>query len=100
MKLKITITANLKIVDFLDITLDLTLGTYRPYSKPNDKPLYVNKQSNHPPNVTKNILAGITKRISDNSSNKEIFDEAAPKYQKVINEAGYDYTFKYEPPET
>ena len=60
--------------------------------------MYVNKQSNHPPNVTKNIPGGINKRISDNSSNKEIFDEAAPKYQKEINEAGYDYTFKYEPP--
>ena len=29
--LKITITANLKVVDFLDVTFDLTLGSYKPF---------------------------------------------------------------------
>ena len=40
--LKITAKANLKIVNFLDITFDLTNGTYKPYRKPNDEPLYIN----------------------------------------------------------
>ena len=47
--LKITIEANKKTVNFLDVTFNLTLGTYSPYSKPNTTHLYVNKQSNHPP---------------------------------------------------
>ena len=34
----ITITTNLKDVEFLDVTLDLNLGTYKPFLKPNDKP--------------------------------------------------------------
>lgn len=37
--LKITIQANLKTVDFLDVTLDLTTVKYRPYRKPKDRPL-------------------------------------------------------------
>ena len=55
----ITISANLKTVDFLDLTLDLDLGTYQIFNKPNNIPLYVHKQSSHPPNVTRNIASGI-----------------------------------------
>ena len=47
--LKIEIRTNLKIVNFLDVTFNLTNGTYRPYKKPNDPLLYVNTSSNHPP---------------------------------------------------
>ena len=32
--LKITRTANLKIVDFLNVTFDLTFEIFKPYSKP------------------------------------------------------------------
>ena len=35
--LKITIDANKKIVDFLDVTFDLASGSYKPYMKPNNK---------------------------------------------------------------
>ena len=53
--LKITIEANKKIIDFLDVTFDLTLGTYKPYSKPNTKHLYVHTKSDHPPGILKNF---------------------------------------------
>ena len=47
--LKISIKANLKVVNFLDVTFNLTDGTYYPcYRKPNDEPLYININSNHP----------------------------------------------------
>ena len=42
--LNITIEVNKKIVDFLDVTLDLNDSTYRPYTKPNASLLYVNKE--------------------------------------------------------
>ena len=32
--LRVTIEANKKVVDFLDVTLDLNTGKYKPYSKP------------------------------------------------------------------
>ena len=47
--LKITITCNLKQIDFLDITFDLESGIYKPYKKVNNDPRYVNSSSNHPP---------------------------------------------------
>ena len=46
--LKITIEANKKVVNFLDVTFDLSSGTYKPYMKPNNKLLYVHRLSNHP----------------------------------------------------
>ena len=44
-KLKITIEGNKKNVDFLDITMDLKTGEYKPYMKPNNTPLYVHKKA-------------------------------------------------------
>ena len=35
----------------LDITFDLSNGTYKPYRKPKDEPLYINRHSNHPPPI-------------------------------------------------
>ena len=48
---KIDIETNLKIVDFLDITFNLINGSYKPYKKPNNTLLYINKNSNHPPQI-------------------------------------------------
>ena len=63
--LKITIETGLTTVDFLDVTLDLERGIYKPYRKPGDKPLYVSARSNHPPGVLKNIPLGIKRRLCD-----------------------------------
>ena len=55
--LKITIEVNKKVVNSLDVTLDLNSGQYKPYMKPNNKLQYVSIESNHPPAVLKNIHA-------------------------------------------
>ena len=96
--LSITIEANKKIVDFLDVTMNLENDTYKPFIKPNDNPLYVSRESNHPPNVTKNIPAAVNRRLSAISSNEEMFWSAAPLYQEALNKSGYNYKLKYEPP--
>ena len=62
--LKITADANKKVVNFLDVTLDLNTGKFKPYSKPPTTPLYVHSQSNHPPNILTNIPAAINWRLS------------------------------------
>ena len=49
--LEITIEANKKVINFLDITMDLNSGTYKQFTKPNNNLLYVHKESNHPPLV-------------------------------------------------
>ena len=45
----------MKIVKFLDVTLDLSSGSYKPYMKEHYSPVYANCGSNHPPVVLKNI---------------------------------------------
>ena len=97
--LKITIDANLKVANFLDITLDLEREIFRPYMKDNHTPLYVDSQSNHPPLVLKNIPLGVNRRLSKISANKEVFDSASPPYQDALIKSGYDHILKYEPPE-
>ena len=82
-KLKIDIKCNLKVVDYLDVTFDLNSGTHRPYVKPNNTPLYVHTKSNHPPHVLKQIPISISKRISNISSNEDIFKKAAPYYGTI-----------------
>ena len=81
--LKITIDANKKIVHFLDVTFELTDGSYKPYMKPNNKLSYIQRQSNHPPALLKNIPLNINKRRTDISSSKEVFDESIAPYQQA-----------------
>ena len=96
-KLEITIEANKKSVNFLDITMDLESETYRPYIKPNDAPLYIHKLSNHPPSILKNIPAAVNKRLSSISSNETIFENAAPVYQEALSKSGYNVQLKFNP---
>ena len=53
--------------------------------------MYVNTKSNHPPNIPKNIPGAVNERLSNISSNEEVFKEAAKNYQGPLNEAGYKY---------
>ena len=87
---------NKTIVDFLDITLDMKKETYQPFTKPNHQPLYVHKQSNHPPSILKNIPLSVNDRLSRLSSSKEIFDIAAPPYQKALDESGYSHKLGFK----
>ena len=63
--LSITIKANLKTVDFLDIHFDLVKEIYQPYKKPNDDPLHIIKKSSYPPSILKQLPKSISKRISE-----------------------------------
>ena len=87
--LKITIDTNLKIVNILDITLNLIDGTYKPFNKPNSNPIYIHTQSNHPPTIIKQIPSMISDRISNLSSSEEIFNRAAPTYNEALRNSGY-----------
>ena len=97
-KLKIKAEINVTRVNYLDVTLDLKDGTYRPYRKPNDNPTYVHAQSNHPPLNLKAIPRNVNYRLSTLSSNKQIFDEEAPLYQRALDRSGYNYKLEYQEP--
>ena len=95
--LKITIEANKKVVNFLDVTLNLSNGKHSPFIKPNNTPLYVHCKSNHPPEILKNIPDSINKRLSHISSDEDSFNQAAPVYQEALRKSGYKHQLTFSP---
>ena len=61
----------MKIVNYLDVTFNLNDGTYRPYQKPDNIIQYIHVESNHPPNIIKQIPKTIEKRLSQLSSSEK-----------------------------
>ena len=49
--LYITATTNVTSANYLDVNFDLTKDIYKPYRKPNDELVYIDRHSNHPPNI-------------------------------------------------
>ena len=74
MWLKIEISSNLKIIHFLDVTLNLTNNTYKQVSKANTTSIYINVNSNHPESLVNQIPNAISIRINRLSSSKNIFN--------------------------
>ena len=93
--LKITAESNLHLLNFLDVTFDLSTGKYKPYRKPNDDLLYRNKHSNHPPSILTHLPTSINKRISTLST-----EDAAPAYQKALGQSNFSHKLEYTPHET
>ena len=83
-KLSITTKTNFKVVQFLDIELDLINNTYRPYKIPNDNPMYINVNSNHPRIIIKQIPESINRRLSNLSSNEEVFLNNIQPYREAL----------------
>ena len=97
--LRITAQANLKIVNYLDITLDLANDKFFPYRKPDNPPLYIHVQSNHPPAIIKQLPKSINSRISTLACDSGEFNKAAPIYNKALQESGFSERLCYEPSE-
>jgi len=93
--LKITAEVNHQVVNFLDITFNLREESYRPYRKPNNDPFYINRHSNHPPSITKQLPASINKRISSLSFDKSTFDSVADTYEKALHQSNYNVQLEY-----
>ena len=95
--LDIIIKCNLKIVDYLDLTFNLNDGSYRPFRKPGDETNYINVNSDHPPNIIRQVPIAVEQRLSLLSSSEEIFNEAKPYYQDALAKSGHKYELKYKP---
>ena len=95
--LKITAEVNHHVVNYLDVTFNLREESYRPYRKPNNDPLYINRHSNHPPSITKQILASNNNRISSLSSNKSAFDSVTDTYETALHRSNYNVKLEYSP---
>ena len=81
--LDIIIQCNLKIVDYLDLTFNLNDGSYRPYRKPDDETCYIHVDSDHPPNIIKQVPLAVERRLSELSSSERIFNESKAHYQEA-----------------
>ena len=77
----------------LNVTLNLTTGKYQPYNKPDNNPLYIQILSNHPPNIIKNLLYNISKRINTLSADETTFKDLKSKdlYNNALTERGFKY---------
>ena len=95
--LNIVSDANIKVVNFLDLTLNLSTGKYEPYNKPDNKPLYINVKSNHPPNILKNLPESISRRINKLSSDKTVFNNSKELFNNALFNSGFDYKIKFQP---
>ena len=59
--------------------------------------MFIHVHSNHPPQSIKQLPCMIEKRLSNLSSTKELFDEAAPMYEQALSRSGYNYQLQYKP---
>ena len=82
--LDIIIQCNMKVVDYVDVNINLNGVTYKPYIKPNSEIKYIHKNSNHLPSVIQQIPLSIESRLSTLSFNEKIFQEAVPLHQKAF----------------
>ena len=96
--LEISITMDLFQVDFLDITMSLEKDKFWPYRKPNDEPLYINKLSNHPPNIVLELPKMIEKRVSELSCDVDEFMKCKTLYEDALVRSGYSCKLNYVQP--
>ena len=96
--LSLTTKTNLKVVQFLDIELDLINNTYRPYKKPNDNPMYINVKSNHPLSIIKQIPPSINRRLSNLSSDEEVFLNNIQPCRQALKKSGFRDELTYVEP--
>ena len=90
--LTITVEVNVKMVDFLDVILHLGTGLHGPYRKTNDRLIYINNASNHPPNIIRELTRMVEKRLAQIPSTEAEFKAEASLYEQVLSEAGYSAT--------
>ena len=85
--LSIAVTTNVTSANYLDVNFDFTTDIYKPYRKPKDEPVYINKYSNHPTNVVQQIPLSVSSRISNISSNQSIFNSSIPMYKTPLTKS-------------
>ena len=63
---------NKNIVHFLNAHFNLNDQIFKPYRKLNNDPVYINKHSNHPPNIINEAPKAISKRLTSIYYNKNV----------------------------
>ena len=85
----IDVETNLKIIDFLDITLNLNNGTYRAHKKLSDLLFHINNSPNHPPQMINQLPKIINEGLYRSFFNEEAFNSSKYQYEKDLRASGY-----------
>ena len=88
--LEITAESNKKILNYLDITLTLKDGTFRPYHKPDDQMQYIHTESNHPANIIKHIPTSTETCLSNLLPTEIIFKESTTHYKDNLQQSEHN----------
>ena len=86
----------MKVVNYLDVTVNLNDDSYRPYRNKNDETHHIHIQSDHPPSITKQLPRSIEKRLLQLSSSKDIFYGTAPYYEQCLASCEYNENLTYQ----
>ena len=88
---KIEISSNNKIVNFLDVTLDLSNNIYKPFIKIDQFPSYININSNHPKAIIKQVPKAVNLSV-----NEEIFRKSCKMYIDALKSSGHKENFTHK----
>ena len=91
----ITIDTGVTSTNLLDISLDLMSERYQVYTKPNTKTMYINKHSNHPPSIRKQLPKIIENRNSVASIDEDAFDSSKSIFQAALKKVNYTYKINF-----
>ena len=80
--LNIIVKCNLKIVDYLDVPLNLSDGSYKPFHKPNSEINYIHREPNHPPTIIKQLPVSVESRLSNYNLTKMHLYKQLPSIKK------------------
>ena len=74
---KIEISSNIKITNFLDVTLNFSDNSYKPFFKMDPHPFNINVNSKHPNAIIKQVPKAVNMRIRRLSSSMKIFNDSS-----------------------
>ena len=95
MGLKIEISSNLKIVNFLDMSHNLSENSNKQFNKIHAIPTFINVDFNHPASIVKQIPYAINIKINRLSSPKNIFNHHKEIYYEALHNSGHKNELKY-----
>ena len=81
---------NLKIVHYLDVTLNLSYGSYKPFHKRNSEINYIHRELNHSPSIRKQLPLSVESRLCNLWSDENVFIQSAFVYQEPLKCARYN----------
>ena len=86
----------MKIVNYLDATLNLENSTYHLYRQDNNQIKNINADSNNPPSIIKQHPVSIESQLSSLSSLWEIFNDSVTQYQEALDKLRGKHKLKYQ----